>query len=73
MKQRLSCIGRQKIAHVTDLWALHLRLLDLLRWMLAVNSTVLSDEPGLKHFNDRSDREAPKGDLTCQWQSHMYP
>ena len=30
-----------------------LRLLDLLRWMLAVNSTVLSDDPGLKHFNAR--------------------
>ena len=27
------------------------RLWDLLRWMLAVNSTVLSDGPGSKQFN----------------------
>ena len=39
------------ITHVTDLWVLRLRLWDLLRWMLAANSTVLSDDLGLKHFN----------------------
>ena len=36
---------------VTEGRVLRLRLWDLLRWMLAVNSTVLSDCPGLKHFN----------------------
>ena len=30
---------------------LRLRLWDLLRWMLALNSTVLSDDQALKHFN----------------------
>ena len=39
------------ITHVTQGLVLRLRLWHLLRWMLAVNSTVLSDGPGLKHFN----------------------
>ena len=55
-----------------DLWVLCLRLWDLLRWMLAVNSTVLSDDPGLNNLMHRSEREALKGDLACQWQPHMY-
>ena len=37
--------------HVSGLWVLCLRLWNLLRLMLAVNSTVLSDSPGLKHFD----------------------
>ena len=37
--------------HVTQGLVLRLRLWDLFRWMLAVNSTVLSDDLGLKHFN----------------------
>ena len=39
------------ITHVTDLWVLRLRLWDLPCWMLAVNSTVLSDGQELNHFN----------------------
>ena len=37
--------------HVTDLWVARLRVWDQFRSMLAVNSTLLSDDPGLKHFN----------------------
>ena len=37
--------------HMIQGLVLRLRLWDLLCWMLAVNSTVLSDGPGLKHFN----------------------
>ena len=36
---------------VTDLWVARLRLWDQLRWVMTVNSTLLSDKPGLKHFN----------------------
>ena len=36
---------------VTQGLVLRLRLWDLFRWMLAVNSTVLSDDLRLKHFN----------------------
>ena len=31
--------------HVTDRWVAHLRLWDQLRWVVAVNSTLLSDNP----------------------------
>ena len=37
--------------HVTELWVARLRVWDQFRSMLAVNSTLLSDDPGLKHFN----------------------
>ena len=37
--------------HVIQGLVLRLRLWDLFRWMLAVNSTVLSDDLGLKQFN----------------------
>ena len=37
--------------HVTDIRVARLRIWDQLRWMLAVNSTLLGDDPGLKHFN----------------------
>ena len=41
----------QVSTHMTQGRVLRLRPLDLLRWMLTMNSTVLSDGPGLKHFN----------------------
>ena len=37
--------------HVTELWVARLRVWDRFRSMLAVNSTLLSDDPGLKHFD----------------------
>ena len=37
--------------HVTDLLVARLRVWDQLRSMLAVNSMLLSDDPGLKNFN----------------------
>ena len=37
--------------HVTDLWVARLRLWDQLRWAVTVNSTLLSDNLGLKHFD----------------------
>ena len=37
--------------HVSELWVARLRVWDQFRSMLAVNSTLLSDDPGLKHFN----------------------
>ena len=40
-----------KITHVSELWVARLRVWDQFRLMLAVNSTLLSDDPGLKHFN----------------------
>ena len=38
---------------MTDLWVARLRLWDQLRWVVTVNSTLLShgDNLGLKHFN----------------------
>ena len=37
--------------HVSELWVAHLRLWDQLRWVVTVNSRLLSDNLGLKHFN----------------------
>ena len=46
--------GQKKLlahTHVTELWVARLRVWDQFRSMLAVNSTLLSDDQGLKHFN----------------------
>ena len=39
------------VTNMTDLWVVCLLPWDQLRWMLAANSTQLSDDQGLKHFN----------------------
>ena len=39
------------ITHVTELWVARLWVWDQFRSMLTVNSTLLCDDPGLKHFN----------------------
>ena len=46
-----NCVFMPQCTHLTQGPVLHLRLWDLLLWMLALNCTVLSDDPGLKHFN----------------------
>ena len=43
----------QRVEPVTQGLVLRSRLWDLLRWMLAVNSTEVIDNPGLKYFNAR--------------------
>ena len=53
MSKRSFCFFRS--THVTQRLVLRLRLGDLLRWMVALNSTVLSDDQGLKHFNHDRD------------------
>ena len=40
-----------QITHVSELLVARLRLLDQLRWVVTMNSTLLSDNLGLKHFN----------------------
>ena len=44
-------ISKGWTTHVTELWVARLRVWDQFRSMLAVNSTLLSDDLGLKHFN----------------------
>ena len=56
---------------MTDLWVVRLRVWDQLRSMLAVNSTLLSDQ-NLNNLMHKSEREALIGDLAGQWQLHMY-
>ena len=52
--------------HVSELLVARLRLLDQLRWVVTMNSTLLSDNLGLKHFNfkfvllTRQDTKAPR-------------
>ena len=69
IKKVLELNGIVRITHVTQGLVLHPRLWDLLLWILAVNSTVLSDDPNVKLLMHRSEREALKA---CKWQLHMY-
>ena len=51
--------------HVTELWVARLRVWDQFRSMLAVNSTLLSDDQGLKHFNAQEWKRGTHGSPTC--------
>ena len=64
--------------HVSELWVACLRLWDQLRWVVTVNSTLLSDNLGLKHFNFkfvilRSPRQECSRTTVCSPSSGSLP
>ena len=66
------CMLYSIFTHVTDLWVARLRVWDQFRSMLAVNSTLLSDDLGLQHFYAQEWKRSThwqlglaKGSCTC--------